>query len=105
MSDWFEEAGHGSSADVAAMMDSDAPALLWRIVTAGALVSVGRTSDGGAVNVTVTYDSRYRREYFRDSEALVDWLKPAADFIEELAEADAASPARRSRSRSRSKGL
>lgn len=103
--DWFDEAGNGSAVDVAALMDSDAPELLWRIATAGALVSIGRTSDGGAMNVTVTWDGRYRREYFRDSESLVDWLKPAADFVEELAAQEAASPVRRSRQRGRTKAL
>lgn len=103
--DWFEEAGNGSAADVSALMDSDAPDLFWRIVSAGALVSIGRTSDGGAVSVTVTLDGRWRREYFRESELLVDWLKQAVVAVELEAERLAASPAPRSRSRGRQRGL
>jgi len=97
---WFDEAGHGGSVDVEALMDSGAAGLLWRIVNDGALVSVGRTSDGGAVGVTVTLDGAWRREYFRDSDELTDWLaRAAAAVAEEAPKVTAASAARRQRSR------
>lgn len=96
---WFDEAGHGSAVDVEALMDSGAPVLLWRIVTAGALVSIGRTSDGGSLGVTVTLDGAWRREYFRDSDELVDWLGRAAAAVDEEAPKVAASSARRTRAR------
>lgn len=99
MSDWLDQGGTGAAVDVAAVMDSDAPELLWRIVAAGCLVGIGRTSDGGALSVTITLDGRYRRQYFRDSEELVVWLKGAVEFAEDEAEARAASPVRRKRTR------
>lgn len=94
---FFDEQGSGSQVDVAALMDSGVPEVLWRIVSAGALVSVGRTSDGGALGVTVTLDGRWRREYFRDAEEATDWLLRAAEAVE--SEAPAASSGRRQRSR------
>jgi hypothetical protein len=94
---FFDEQGTGSAVDVPALMDSGVPELLWRIVTAGALVSIGRTSDGGALGITVTLDGRWRREYFRDPEEATDWLLRAADAVE--SEAPAASSGRKQRSR------
>lgn len=99
MASWFEEDASTSAVDVAAVMDSGAPEVLWRIVTAGALVSIGRTSDGGALGVTVTLDGRWKRQYFRDSDELIDWLLGAAAAVEEEAERSAASPGSRKRSR------
>lgn len=98
MSDWFEGSGNGNAVDVEAVMDSGAPVVIWRIVAAGALVSMGTTSDGGSLGVTVTLDGRWRREYFRDSDELVSWLLGAADAID-ASEAPPASSARRKRSR------
>lgn len=99
MSDWLDEGRSGKAVDVAAVMDSDAAALAWRVVQAGALVSFGCTSDGGALSVTVTIDGRWRREYFRDAEELVEWLTGAADYAEAEAGRESASPGRRKRSR------
>lgn len=99
MSDWLEEGGSGSAVDVLAIMDSEAAPLAWRVVAAGALLSFGRTSDGGALGVTVTIDGRWRRDYFRDAEELIDWLSGAADYAESEAERLAASPSRRKRTR------
>lgn len=96
---FFDEQGTGSAVDVPTIMDSAIPEVLWRIVSAGALVSVGRTSDGGALGVTVTLDGRWRREYFRDAEEAVDWLLRAAAAVE--AEAPSASSGPRKRSRRR----
>lgn len=97
MTDWFEGGGTGAPVDVDALMDSEAPVLIWRIVRAGSLVSVGTTSDGGALSVTVTLDGRYRREYFRDSDELTSWLAGAAEAVE----AAAASPVAKAVSRRR----
>lgn len=94
---FFDEQGTGSAVDVAALMDSGVPEVLWRIVTAGALVSIGRTSDGGALGITVTLDGRWRREYFRDADEAVDWLLRAAEAVEQ--EAPSASSGRQKRSR------
>lgn len=99
MTDWLDQGAGGRSVDVPALMDSKCAELSWRVVAAGALLSFGRTSDGGALGVTVTIDGRWRREYFRDPEELADWLTGAADYAESIAEDLAASSARRKRSR------
>lgn len=99
MTDWLDEGGAASAVDVAALFDGPAAGLAWRVVAAGALVSIGRTSDGGALGVTVTMDGRWRREYFRDAEELEMWLEGAAEFTEDQAARLAASPAPRRRSR------
>lgn len=79
---WFDEAGNGQPVDVAAVFDSEVPVLVAAIVQAGALVSIGTTSDGGALGITVTLDGRWRREYFRESEAARDWLVQALKGVE-----------------------
>lgn len=99
MSDWLDEGSSGRAVDVAAIMDSEADKLAWRVVQAGALLSFGRTSDGGALSVTVTIDGRWRREYFREAEELTDWLAGAAEFAEQEAGRLAASPVPRRRTR------
>lgn len=96
---FFDEQGSGSAVDVESLMDSGVPSLLWRIVAAGALVSVGRTSDGGALGITVTLDGRWRREYFRDSDEATDWLARAAAAVEDESDRPSASSGRRRRSR------
>lgn len=98
---WFDEGGSGREVDVHALFDSRADDLLWAIVASGALVSIGRTSDGGALGVTVTMDGRWRREYFRDSDELVEWLTGAAEAATAEAERLAASSVPRNRSRGR----
>lgn len=99
MSDWLDGGGNGSTVDVSALLDSNAADNAWRVVQAGALLSFGRTSDGGALGVTVTIDGRWRRDYFRDAEELTEWLSGAADYAEAEQQAEAASPARRKRPR------
>lgn len=104
MSDWFDESASGTQVDVVALMDSDVAVLLWEIVDLGALLSLGRTSDGGALGVTVTVDGRYRREYFRDVEALGSWLAEAVPAVRIATEARSASSGPRQRQR-RPRGL
>lgn len=99
MSDWLDGGAGGRTVDVAALLDSKASELAWRVVQAGALLSFGRTSDGGALGVTVTIDGRWRREYFREADELVEWLDGAAVFAEQQADAPDASSARRKRQR------
>lgn len=101
MSDWLDGGGRGHVVDVVAIMDSKAAELMWAMVQAGALVSVGTTSDGGALGVTVTLDGRWRREYFREADELVDWLTGGLPFIQEEAARLAASTAQGKRSRGR----
>lgn len=105
MSDWFSgTSGSGSPVDVEAVMDSKAPAALWEIVQAGALLSLGTTSDGGALGVTVTVDGRWRREYVRSSEELEAWLSEALPAVRAALASPPASSEPRTRSR-RSRGL
>lgn len=104
MSDWFEGAGNGRSVDVSALMDSDIPDIMWAVVQAGALVSMALTSDGGALGVTVTWDGKWRREYFRDVDTLRDWIAGAATAVTSLqASRPTPSGAPRSRNGSRAR--
>ena len=98
MSDWLDQGSTGSPVDVPALLDSGVPGLLASCVGLGALVSLGRTSDGGALGVTITLDGRWRREYFRDAEPLMEWLEQAVDFLT-VAGPLAASSGSRKRSR------
>lgn len=89
--------------DVRALLDSGAADVLASIVALGALVSLGTTSDGGALGVTVTVDGRWRREYFRETEALLEWLGGAAAAVEKALLGDRPSSVPRQRQR-RSRG-
>lgn len=82
MGDWLDEGGSGVPVDVLSLMDSNAGPLIYEVVATGALVSMGVTADGGALGVTVTVDGRWRREFFRDSEELADWLRLGLPDIE-----------------------
>lgn len=101
MDDWFDAGRAGQRCDVVAMLDSDAGSAVAELVSLGALVSLGITSDGGALGVTVTVDGRWRREYFRGSEELVCWLAEALPAVKLATDALAASSERGARSRSR----
>lgn len=96
---WFDDAGNGSPVDVPVVMDSAAADLVWHIVQEGAMVSLGTTSDGGALGITVTLDGRWRREYFRESEGAVDWLGEAYQAVQAEPKGQTASSGRRQRSR------
>lgn len=78
MADWFDEGGSGAQLDLRDVLDSGALDAVVLVVEHGALVSLGLTSDGGALGCTVTSDGRWRREYFRDGAALTTWLGSAA---------------------------
>lgn len=99
MSDWFAESGRGDPVDVGALFDSSVPILMGELVQLGALVSVGTTSDGGALGITVTLDGRWRREYFRDSDAAKAWLGEAivAVGLEVARPAASSGPRKRTR--------
>lgn len=99
MSDWFDDAGRGSPCDVGAMFDSKLPVLLGEIAAQGALVSFGTTSDGGALGITVTLDGRWRREYFRESEAACDWAAEALVAVQSAGGRSIPSSGARKRSR------
>jgi hypothetical protein len=98
--DWFAGAGNGGTVDTARLLEHNAEAL-HAIVAAGALLSLGLTSDGGALGVTVTVDGRWRREYFRHEDELLAWLAEAVPAVETARASVAASavpaPAQRGR--------
>ena len=100
---WFDEGGSGTRVDVVALLDSKASEMITEMISAGALVSVGLTSDGGALGVTITVDGRWRREYFRDSAQLELWCEDAMAPVCEAAAARLASSADGRRTR-RSRG-
>jgi hypothetical protein len=104
MGDWFAEGSHARPLDVVACLDSAAGAALHALVGAGALVSIGLTSDGGAVGVTVTVDGRWRREYFREAEPLEEWATGALDAVTAAVETSRDARAS-SGSRRRTRGL
>ncbi len=104
MPDWFDQGGSGTPVDVVALLDSGAAALVWEMVALGALVSAGKTSDGGALGLTVTVDGRWRREYFREVDELTSWLAEALPAVRIATEGRSASAAPRQRQR-RSRGL
>lgn len=103
MPDWFDDGGSGSPVDVAAVLDGQCTGVLWDCVAMGALVSLGLTSDGGALGVTVTVDGRWRRQYVRTEEDLAEWLAEAGPAVRLATEARPASSGRGNGSR-RSRG-
>jgi len=90
--DWFDQGSGNGPIDVGSLVDGKAGELLFEVIAAGTLVSVGLTSDGGAMGVTVTVDGRWRREYFRDADDLALWLGEAIPSVR--AAADVARTAR-----------
>lgn len=101
MDDWFDGGRSGKAVDVAACLDGPQLEALLEVVQLGALASLGTTSDGGALAVTITVDGRWRREYFRDGETLADWLSEALPGVRSAIEALPASSERGSRKRGR----
>ena len=100
-------AGAGSpSAAVSAgeVLAESAVQRVLELVDMGALVSVSRSRDGGAVALTVTWDGEWEREWFRDAATAQMRLDEWAGLIEDLSREVSASPAanqdaRRRRSR------
>jgi hypothetical protein len=91
MGDWFDGGGTGARVDVGELLNGSCGDGVAELVTTGALVSLGLTSDGGALGVTVTVDGRWRREYFREYDELLAWLAEAIPAVRAAREASAAS--------------
>lgn len=96
---WLDGGGNGNAVDVHDTIDAVATKALFDLVQLGALVSMGTTSDGGALAVTVTVDGKWRRDYFRSTDELTAWLAEAVPAIEELTGGRSPSAAPRSRAR------
>lgn len=98
---WLEGGGNGGAVDVVELLTPDAAKGLGSIVQMGALVSLGTTSDGGALGITVTIDGEYRREYVRNEAELGVWLAEAIPGIEDILAGPRPSAASRGRTRRR----
>lgn len=98
---WLDGGGNGSAVDVHDLVGQVPVKALLDLVQLGALVSLGTTSDGGALAVTVTVDGKWRRDYFRTTDELTTWLAEAVPGVEELMGSSRPSPAPRARSRRR----
>lgn len=99
MGDWFDGGG-GSPCDVPAVLDGTGVLeALAECVSLGALVSLGTTSDGGALGITVTVDGRWRREYVRDAEGAVAFAAQAVEAVRAALPSGPASPVPRRRQR------
>lgn len=98
---WLDGGGGGKSVDVVEIVDGQACKGLMQIVEYGALLSMGTTSDGGALGITVTIDGEWRREYVRNHEELMAYLAEAVPAVEELMGASRPSAGQRKRSRRR----
>lgn len=72
--------------DPAAFFDATAAEYIASLVAAGCLVSLYRTSDGGALGVSVTLDGEQEKDYFRLPEELADWLRQVDDAVTQLPE-------------------
>lgn len=103
-SDWFDGSGNGAAVDVAELLEGLVVQGLVELVAAGALVSLGTTSDGGALSLTITVDGRWRREYFRQQDEMLSWIAEAIPAVEAARSSASASTARGQRQR-RSRGL
>jgi hypothetical protein len=98
-SSWLDGGGNGKAIDVHEAIDAQALIGLLDMVQAGALVSLGTTSDGGALAVTVTIDGEWRREYVRNHEEVMAYLAEAVPGVLDLLAAPRASSGRRQRTR------
>jgi len=102
--DWFDGNGSGGAVDVAELIEGLTVQGIVELVAAGALVSIGTTSDGGALSMTVTADGKWRREYFRAVDELRAWIAEAIPAVEAAKGISRPSSAPRGRAR-RSKSL
>lgn len=67
--------------DAGALLRPAAGERVASIVQGGALVSIYRTRDGGALGVTVTLDGESEKEYFRDPDELLEWLTAVDEAV------------------------
>lgn len=73
-----------STINPADFLDATAAERIASLVLAGCLVSLYRTSDGGALGCAVTLDGEQEKEYFRSPEELHDWLAEVDQAVEAL---------------------
>lgn len=78
---FLNRAGPSAVVDVGSLLDATAVEYLVSIVTRGALVSIGRTRDGGAMSLTCTIDGKYEREWCRSPEEVADFLQQVDAYM------------------------
>lgn len=98
-SSWLDGGGNGHEVDVAELLDPSVVSGIAEIVQSGALLSMGTTSDGGALGITVTIDGKWRREYVRSLDELRAWAAEAVPGITEAQAGSRPSAAPRKRTR------
>lgn len=98
---WLDGNGSGAAVDVTELLDPQRVKGLAEIVEAGALLSLGTTSDGGALGITVTVDGKWRREYVRTGDELDAWLAEAVPGVTEASGSPRPSAEGRQRPRRR----
>jgi hypothetical protein len=92
---WFDGGGSGNAVDVAALLaETKVWAGIAEMVEAGSLVSMGTTSDGGALGITVTVNGRWRREYVRSGDELLAYIAEAVPAVTDELAAEGRRPAR-----------
>lgn len=96
---WINGGSSKGAVDVHEVLGSGATKGLFDMIEAGALVSLGTTSDGGALGITVTIDGEWRREYVRTLEEVELYLAEAVPAVVELAGGPRPSAAPRQRAR------
>jgi hypothetical protein len=82
--DFFNGSGTSARIKVEDLIDATTVELVHELVDAGALVSLGRSRDGGALSVTVTSGGRFRREWCREAEEVADFLRQATAAVQAL---------------------
>jgi len=92
---FLNRSGPSSVVDVGALLDATAVEYIASIVTGGALVSIGRTRDAGAMSITITVDGEYEREWCRTPEEAADFLRTVDDYVSKRPQAPPSSPRRR----------
>lgn len=78
---FLNRAGPSSVVDAGALLDSTVVEYIASIVNGGALVSIGRTRDGGALSLTCTVDGAYEREWCRSIEEAADFLREVDKYL------------------------
>lgn len=85
--------------DPAEFLDATTAEYIASLVQSGALVSIYRTSDGGALGASVTLDGEQEKDYFRSTEELHEWLREVDEVVTHMNQESGPS-AKRPRKRS-----
>jgi len=79
----LKESRRGPHVDIPELLSASFVEYLGSLIQAGALVSIFRTRDGGALGVQVTFNGESEKEYFRTVEELESWLRELDDVVGE----------------------